>query len=45
VAAEHTRRVNGRAIIETAELRAVARVKFDAAPSIRGGRTPTAQPN
>lgn len=32
------RHVNGKAIIETVELLAVARAKFDAAPPIRGGR-------
>ncbi len=32
------RRVNGKAVCETAELFAAARVKLDAAPTIRGGR-------
>ena len=32
------RRVNGRALYETAELLAFAKAKFDAAPAIRGGR-------
>ncbi len=32
------RHINGKAIIETAELLAVARAKFDAAPPIRAGR-------
>lgn len=32
------RRVNGRAVCETAELFAAARAKLDAAPTIRGGR-------
>src|SRR5690349_8143985 len=33
-----TRLVNGKAVMETAELLAVAKAKFDAAPAIRGGR-------
>ena len=32
------RRVNGRAIMETADLLALAREKFENAPPIRGGR-------
>jgi len=36
-----SRIVNGRAVIETAELLAFARAKLDAAPVIRGGRTRT----
>ncbi len=32
------RRVNGRALIETAELFALARAKLDEAPAIQGGR-------
>ena len=36
-----TRRVNGRALIETAELFAVAMEKLNAAPSTRGGSVPT----
>lgn len=35
-----TRRVNGRATYNTAELVAFAQAKLDATPSIRGGRTP-----
>jgi len=33
-----TRRVNGKAHIETAELLAVARARFDAAPRVMSGR-------
>lgn len=34
------RRVNGKAVCETAELFAWAQAKLDAAPPIRGGRAP-----
>lgn len=34
------RHVNGRALVETAELFALAQSKLDAAPPIRGGRAP-----
>ena len=37
------RHVNGRALVETAELFAVAQSKLDAAPAIRGGRRPAQQ--
>ena len=36
-----SRVVNGRAVVETAELLAFARAKLDAAPVIRGGNTRT----
>lgn len=34
------RHVNGKAVVETSELFAVAQAKLDAAPPIRGGRRP-----
>jgi hypothetical protein len=34
------RRVNGKAVVETAELFAVAKAKLESAPAIRGGRGP-----
>jgi hypothetical protein len=37
------RHVNGKAVVETAELFAVAQAKLDAAPPIRGGRRQSMQ--
>ena len=37
------RRVNGKAVCETAELFAVAQAKLDAAPPVRGGRRAAGQ--